>query len=477
MRQMNGLDNLFFDMEAGGSPMILSMLDIYDVSTATRGKHGFDDVLKVFESRFSDLTMLAQKLKRVPLGMDYPYWVDDENFDLRSHFHKLTLPKPGDWDQLMELVSGLQNKPFDEDKPLWEAYVIEGLNDFDDLKRGSFALFVRMHHSFADGAVTMALRNTIHDTSARVRKSKSVKLSIDGEAPGAFNLLARAYRNNLINSIKTGKVLLNTLPALRKLATKGEADDEGRSLALLAPSAPPASLMNPKLMGSARLLDMRRFEFDKIRSIRNLVEGATINDVAAAIMAGAMRRYLINCGEETPEGFTSIMSVNLRNEDDGEGGNIVSQMTVPIYVDVDDPVERLGLIRQASAKLKKKEVLEVQRGMAEIMMAMPAVVFSPMLRIASGVMGKLGIAQASTALSNVPSFQDTRYLAGARLSYLMGYGMLMPNVALGNSVTIYDGWFMFGAVACPEVMDSLGPYMSCVEESFDEYSEVASSTI
>ncbi len=473
MRQLTGLDNIFFDLEAAGSPMILSMLDIYDVSTAKRKKTGFRDVLKVFESRFDRLTMLSQKLKRVPLGLDYPYWVDDRNFDLRNHFHKRTLPAPGGWEQLMRMVSGLQNKPFDEDKPLWEAYVIEGLDKFDGLAKGSFALFIRMHHSFADGAVTMALRQTIHDESRVAKKFRAKGADACEESHGSFNLLAKAYRNTLQNSIKTAKLALKTLAPARQLFARGEDGELASSLRALAAGNPPGSLLNPKSMSKDRYLGMRRFEYAKVKSIRKLVDGATINDVAAAIMAGALRRYLTKRGEELQPGMTSMMSVNLRREGDKEGSNLVSQMTIPVFVDIEDPVERLRLIRGASKKMKRKEIMDLQRNMAEIMMAAPAFVFSPAMRMAAGLMGKVGLAQASTALSNVPSFLDTRYLAGAKLTYLMGYGMLMPGVGLGNSVTIYDGWMMYGVVTCPEVMDDLDEYMTCVEESFQEYSESA----
>ena len=476
MRQMSGLDNLFFDLESAGSPMILSTLDIYDASTVNQGKVGFKDVIKVFESRFDRLTMLRQKLKRVPLGVDYPYWVDDKNFDLQNHFHKLTLPKPGSWGQLMTFVSSMQNKPFNEDMPLWEAYVVEGLNGVDGLARASFGLFIRMHHSFADGSVTMALRQTIHDDSSTAEITADAKVSPPGESPGSFNLLAKAYRNGWLNSFKTGKALFNMLPFVGRLAVQGVKDFSNSDLALLAPAGPPDSLLNPKKMTKERILDMRRFEYARVRSIRSLVEGSTFNDVAAAIMAGALNRYLRKRKETPKQGMTSMMSINLRREGDADGGNIVSQMTIPIYVDIDDPVERLRLIRKASAKLKKEDIIGVQRGMAEMLMAMPAIPLSPMLRIAGKVMGKFGIAQASTALSNVPSFMDARYLAGAKLTYLMGYGMLMPSVGLGNSVTIYDGWVMFGAVSCPEVMQSLDQYMQCVEESFDEYASLATAT-
>ena len=102
---------------------------------------------------------MRRRLLRVPFNADYPYWVEHGEFDLNQHLCRVRLPEPGTWAQLMQTVARLHNKPFDPTLPLWDLYVIEGINAVDDLPAGCFAVYMRMHHAFVDGATTMYIRN------------------------------------------------------------------------------------------------------------------------------------------------------------------------------------------------------------------------------------------------------------------------------------------------------------------------------
>ena len=111
--------------------------------------------------------MLRQKLVRVPLGLDHPYWVDDPDFDLEYHVRHIALPKPGDWRQLMIQVARLHSRPLDREHPLWEAYIIEGLHNVPGVPAGSFALYTKMHHALMDGVGGMRLMERIFGKSAK----------------------------------------------------------------------------------------------------------------------------------------------------------------------------------------------------------------------------------------------------------------------------------------------------------------------
>ena len=129
MKQLSALDAMFAYTETANTPMHIGQLLIYDPSTAPGGKVGFKDILRYIEGRLDGARIFRQKLVRVPLDLDHPYWVDDANFDLEFHVRHIALPKPGDWRQLCIQAARIYARPMDMNKPLWEYTVIEGLDN------------------------------------------------------------------------------------------------------------------------------------------------------------------------------------------------------------------------------------------------------------------------------------------------------------------------------------------------------------
>ena len=132
--------------------MHIGPLMIYDMSMSPEGVVRFKDILGVFESRSNRSPVFRRKLAAVPMNLDQPYWVEDEDFDLEFHVRHIALPKPGDWRQLWIQCSRLLTRPLDRTRPLWEAYVIEGLENLDGLNPGCFAMLLKIHHAAIDGA-------------------------------------------------------------------------------------------------------------------------------------------------------------------------------------------------------------------------------------------------------------------------------------------------------------------------------------
>jgi WS/DGAT/MGAT family acyltransferase len=470
------MDTMFFGLENESNPMILATLDICNPATAPGGKVGFEEILSLFRRKIDQLPMLRRRLLRVPFNLDFPYWVDYEAFDLDEHFFRVRLPKPGTWKQLMQTVARMHNKPFDSTLPLWDCYVIEGIDKAANLPAGSFAVYMRMHHAFVDGASTMAIREVLFDRSPDAAgeepdgPQKSVATTDDVQLPSAARLLGSACLNYASRSIGAGRGLIGLSPALMRHTIKRAKDSLQDLGASLTGTSTPKSLLNTDRMITRRLIDARRFEFQEIRAMRSLAEGATVNDVVLAIISGALRRYLALRGDLPAQPLTSMVPINIRDgKATGDQGNVVSGMTLPIHQEIEDPVERLKAIRMASARAKEATAMEVNKRMMKIISGLPYPVLGIPLWAMVGRTDKVLNIPASTAVSNIPSYPEPRYIAGAEIMYLMGVGMLMPGVGTTHGFTVYNGNLIIGFICSPDVMTETETYMSCLEESFAEY--------
>ena len=165
MHQLTGLDASFLYMETASAPMHISGLAIYDQSTAPGGAVRFKDIVAHFNERVRPIPTMTRKLVEVPMAMDHPYWVSDGHFDPEFHVRHIALPSPGDWRQLCILISRLHARALDRSRPLWEVYIIEGLDNVTGYPEGCFAVFSKTHHAAIDGASSVEITAAIHDLS------------------------------------------------------------------------------------------------------------------------------------------------------------------------------------------------------------------------------------------------------------------------------------------------------------------------
>ena len=163
MRQLSALDAGFLYSDTSQANANVTLIQIYDQSTAPGGKVRFKSIMAHIESRLSGLPLFRSKLQRVPLDLDHPYWVDDPNFDLEYHVRHIALPKPGDWRQFCIQASRIHARPLDLNRPLWEIYVVEGLDSLLELPVGSFALLTKVHHAAVDAEGGSRIAMLLHD--------------------------------------------------------------------------------------------------------------------------------------------------------------------------------------------------------------------------------------------------------------------------------------------------------------------------
>ena len=170
MKHLSGLDNLFLTLDQGNQYMHVGGVGVYDPSSAPGGKVRFKSILNFFANRLNQAKIFRRRLVMAPLGLDRPYWIEDGEIDIEYHVRHIALPHPGDWRQLMIQVARIHSRPLDMTKPLWEAYIIEGLNNIPGISPDSFAMYTKFHHSAVDGEAGAELIRAIHTLTPELER-------------------------------------------------------------------------------------------------------------------------------------------------------------------------------------------------------------------------------------------------------------------------------------------------------------------
>jgi len=466
MQQLTGQDAMFLHAELKGFPMHIGGISIYDQGTAPGGKVRFKDILSTFQERLHRSPIFRRKLQRVPMGLDQPWWVDDKSFDLEYHVRHIALPRPGDWRQLCIQVARLHSQPLDMNRPLWQVYVIEGLNQVEGVPEGSFALYVKVHHAAMDGATGVQFFAAFNDMEPCPAPEASIPAWQPESPPGAGRLLSRAYLNNLRKPWQAVKLARQVLPARRRLR-------EGMAAGLFQSLEDKEPTRFNRDLSPHRVVEARKFDFEAIRAIKNSVPGATINDAVLTIISGAMRKYLESKGDMPANGLVAGCPIDVRDDSErAAAGNMIGMMNVALRTDIADPLERLQAVHTEAQRSKAyAQALGPRIGM-DIADTIPGGIISSVMRlsVAAGLTEK-NIMQ-HTVVTNVPGSPFQLYLCGAELVDSFGIGVLAPGMGLFHTVTSAvmekKGSIIIAALSCREIMPDPAFYAECLQASFDE---------
>lgn len=461
MQQLSGLDAVFLYLESANMPMHIGSLAIYDPSTAPGGHVGFKDILNYFAQRLHKARAFRQRLARVPLGADHPYWIEDPDFDLEYHVRHIALPKPGDWRQLCIQTARLHARPLDMERPLWEATVIEGLDNVEGVPPGSFALVSKFHHAAVDGVSAAEIAAAFHDLTPDAEPDVPHAPWQGDRLPTQVELLGRAAVSTVRKPLEFANFAARSLPkALRagKAAMRGEARWK---------VSVPRTRFNDTV-SSHRVFDGRQFPLDDIRSIKSHVEDATVNDVVASVCGGALRQYLQSKNELPEQSLVAMAPVSARsNEQLGTAGNRISTLSLPIRTDIADPLERLQAVQQASTLAKKMSGSLGGDIIADAAHFLPS--------MSTGLMahayGRWDMARRlppifNTVVTNVPGPGFALYSMGSRLVANYGLGPIAHGVGLFQPVISYNGNVAISAVSCREMMPDPAFYCDCLDNAF-----------
>ena len=417
MRQLQGMDTSFVALETRNSPMHIGSILIYNPATAPGGFVRFKNILGFYESRMQLSRTMRQRLVRVPFDLDYPYWVEDEDFDLEYHVHHVALPAPGDWRQLCIQAARIFARPLDLDRPPWEFTVVEGLGDIPGIPPGCYAMVTKVHHAAIDGMSGIDLMEALHTLEPDAPPPSRPDTWKPEKAPGAIELLGRSYLNAILNPLRQVEVATRALPGLTKLVQGAIGKDFNISREMIGPKTRFNAAIGPhRVVGGVTI------PLADLKGVRVLAPGCKVNDVFLTIIGGAMRRYLENTGDLPEKSLTSMAPISVRSKDEkNDMGNQVAAMIVQLGTHLTDPAERLRYVHERTQNSKAMTEALGARTMTEISKASPAL----FMALGARLYTRLGLADRvsppfSTVVTNVPGPSVPIYSAGARLERMMG---------------------------------------------------------
>jgi len=462
VHQLTGMDASFLYLETPNAPMHISGLAIYDQSTAPGGKVRFKDLIENYSERLRVMLPMTRKLVEVPFNLDHPYWVSDGHYDPEFHIRHLALPQPGDWRQLCILISRLHARPLDRNHPLWEAYVIEGLDNVEGVPKGSFAVFSKTHHAAIDGASGMEMMAAIHDLSPDYQSArKPAIIKVDSE-PSKLELVIRSQINNIKKPFHFISVARNTIPGMAR------AYNATRKGQLQQVKNVPRTRFNGKV-SPHRVFQAITVSLDDIKNIKNAVPGATVNDAALTLVGGALRKYLQKHDELPEQSLAAMAPVNVRSDADKTGGNIVSALTVELRTDIEDPLERLAAVHTSTKDAKEYSNAIGAKAMTDYSQFIPSMLTAQAARLASqwGLMSRMK-PSFNCVVTNVPGPPIPLYSTGAKMVTNFGTGPVLDGLGLFHALGSYCGQFMVSATSCRNMMPDPDFYRDCLQEGFDE---------
>ncbi len=424
MQSMNALDATFLEVEDSVSHMHIGSVGIFEGPPPSR-EEAADWVL----GKLPLVPRYRQTIRRPPLGLGRPVWADDRHFSLDYHLRRTGLPAPGGERELRLLVGRVMSQQLDRDKPLWEMWLVEGLDD------GRWALISKMHHALVDGVAGSDLLSVLLDPDPDAAAPPVAPWQPEPGA-GAGALLAGALASNLMIPVRVTGAALG---APRRLL--GQAVEAAQGLRGYGHTfAPSASTLNGPL-GPHRRWALARGSLAEIKEIRKAF-GGTVNDVVLACIAGGFRELLIARGEALGPPVRTLVPVSARAESEhGELNNRVTAMFADLPVQIADPVERLQAVRRQMAELKESHEAEAGEALVGL-----ADVATPPLLLALGERLATRVPQSgvNTVTTNVPGPRVPLYACGRLMTEAFPYVPLGGHVTIGVAIFSYAGACTFG---------------------------------
>jgi WS/DGAT/MGAT family acyltransferase len=354
-------------------------------------------------------------------------------------------------------------------------YVIEGLDSFLDLPVGSFAVLLKIHHAAIDVTHGNEITSLLHDLSPVASAPAPAAPWFPETAPGNLQLLWLAGLNLATLPLRLAQPLSNSWMAIKATVKTFAGEFLGK------PHAFPITRFNTEV-SPHRVFETRRFALEDFKSIRALVPGASVNDVVLAVCAGGLRDYLYKQDELPVQSLVAAAPIavhsGLESGDDSDPTGNYSWVRVGLGTDIDEPVQRLAAIQQASSSSAVMAQALSARELTLLAQQAPSlaiVATSKMLRSASALLGDWA-PLANCAITNVPGSREPLYLLGARLSYLSAIMPISDGMGLVFSVTGYNDTIVVSFTSCYEQLPDPEVLAQCLRDSFQEYLALAQAT-
>ncbi len=462
--QLSAQDAQFLYIQSATNLTHVMAVYIYDPSTAPGGKVRFKDIIEHMRNRLDISPMFKRKLYRLPMDIDHPYWVKDEHFDLEAHISHGRLPEPGDWRQFCIHVARHHSKPMDMTRPLWDMYVLEGLDNIPGYAKGSYAILTRIHHSTIDGVSGAHFFAALSDKDAK--GTPAIPLpegqSAASDLPSISEVLTRAVSSTVTSPVKMAQAMLKFTPALlssaqKKLAGGNEKTETG---------VPQTRFNSP--VTPHKMFDAITFDLEELKKMRLKVNDATLNDVVLAICSGALRHYLTKHRELPKDSLVAIAPVNARSRsgDEANPGNNISAMTIKIWSNIADPIKRLEAIKDTTRETKAAKSGLSARIMTDLTKHIPGVTMAGVAKILTDE--RFAPKMSNLMVSNVPGPQMQLYMNGAKLTHQYGLAPLAHGMGLFIAALSYNGTISFSIISDRKIMPDIEFFRECLQRAFNE---------
>jgi len=459
MQRLSGRDAMFVYMETPTNHMHVTGVFLVDPAVAPQG-FSFDQVRDMVERRLHRAAPFRRRLVEVPFNLAPPLWIEDPDFDLDYHVRRACLPSPGGKAELESFVGQMVGLPLDRQRPLWEMYLVEGLEG------GRQAIVMKMHHAAIDGVSGAELTAAWLDLEADPPPDAD-----DGDGwrpervPSDVDLLVGAWAQLAASPVKAVKT------ARRFVETALHVSERNRDSGIMPPPSPFSA---PKTSFNQSITPHRRVAFDEValddlKAVKNHF-GCTVNDVVLALCAGGLRRYLLAEGELPEEPLVAFVPMSVRTNDEKlSGGNRLSAMLTSLATDVADPVARLRAISEGMAVAKSQESLIG----ADVLTDWTEFTFPALIGRAARLISSMRVFDRvrpvfNVTISNIPGPPFPLFLAGARMIGMYPLGPVVEGAGLNITVMSYCGTVYFGLAACREVVPDIGDLPRMITESLDE---------
>ena len=451
MHHLSSLDASFLHFETPETPMHVGSLMLLELPEGYEGDY-YEDVKAVIGKRVHLASVLTRKLAQMPFELAEPVWIDDD-VDIDHHVRSLTLRRPGTMEQLHQLIARLHSSLLDRSRPLWEMYVIEGLEN------GQVAFYTKAHHSGVDGKAGTELAKVMYDVSAQIREVAPPRRKYGGNRYqlGVAELLQAAISNTARQYKLLGQLLPKAAKALNAAGSVLLSQRRGKGERALNLGLAPKTIFNDSITNQ-RSYSTLSLPFDELKMLGKRV-GGTVNTIVMAMCASALRKFLKDRNLLPKEALIAGVPVSLREAGDDSMNNQVSMVRVDLATDIEDPAERFKVIH-ASSEAAKAVVRELKPvlGVDVPLMGSPWFMTSMASLYGRSNLARQSPAMANVLISNVPGPPAQLYVAGARMASFYPVSIPYHGSSLNITVQSYAGQLDFGLTACRRILSQEESY-------------------
>lgn len=458
---VSGTDAAFLISESPNSPMHIGS------GTIVEGSLSFDDFKAILKASIHKMPKFRKRLISVPFNVDFPYWIDDPNFDIDIHIQRIALPKPHNWSTLRELASSIFSTPLDMRRPPWSIHFIEGLDNASPVPKGSVAILTKIHHVMIDGMSGMDLMKLFFQpTPDKIKIEKNIPEYRPEPIPDDLSLLMKSYVNFLKEPLK--------LPKAASLLLAKNLKSKATKWMMPKNDLPNSSYSVPRTIFNGNISPRRTWgtailELDRVKALKKAMD-VTLNDVVLAICAGALRKYLLEKDKLPTLPLVANVPISVRSKsENNEMNNKISNLVVPIATHIEDPIERLEVIHEHTYRGKQKHKTMGAKTLSKMADAVPF----GLVNLAAGIYSRYNLSKLhkpifNVTISNVPGPQQPIYINGHKVFTTLAMGPLIDGLGLIIIILSYNGTLTISSTSDAKTMPDVDVFSRYIRESANE---------